>query len=132
MSTRDRFSKQVSRGARLQRSKMNDDGSYSFRYETGDGMSREERGRPQGQGVTGSWSYTGADGKQYQVRGVLRRMSLNSPLCVLVPDEVCRGSVRVPARLLAPAHRAQDGGQAGGDAGQAGQAGAGQATQAVR
>ena len=67
VSTRDRFSKQVSRGARLQRSKMNDDGSYSFRYETGDGVSREERGQPQGQGVTGSWSYTGADGKQYQV-----------------------------------------------------------------
>ena len=78
MSTRDKFSKQVSRGgargARLQRSKMNDDGSYSFRYETDDGMSREERGRAQGQGVTGSWSYTGADGRQYQVRGVLTRL----------------------------------------------------------
>ena len=68
MSTRDKFSKQqVARGARLQRSKMNDDGSYSFRYETDDGVAREERGQPRGQGVTGSWSYTGADGKQYQV-----------------------------------------------------------------
>ena len=67
VSTRDKFSKQVSRGARLQRSKMNDDGSYSFRYETEDGMAREERGQPRGQGVTGSWSYTGEDGKQYQV-----------------------------------------------------------------
>ena len=39
-----------------------------FRYETDDGVSREERGGPGGQGVTGSWSYTGADGRQYQVR----------------------------------------------------------------
>ena len=46
---------------------MFDDGSYSFRYVTSDGMTREERGQPAGQGVTGSWSYTGADGRQYQV-----------------------------------------------------------------
>ena len=45
---------------------MNDDGSYSFRYETKDGVARQERGQPGG-GVTGSWSYVGADGKQYQV-----------------------------------------------------------------
>ena len=50
----------------MQHSKMNDDGSYSFRYETRDGVARQERGQPGG-GVTGSWSYVGADGKQYQV-----------------------------------------------------------------
>ena len=104
---------------------MNDDGSYSFRYETDDGVAREERGRPRGQGVTGSWSYTGADGKQYQVMSSDTRR-INSLL--FVPDEVCCGSVRVSAGLVPPPHRAQDGGQAGGDAGQAEQAGAGQET----
>ena len=65
ISTRDRFSK-PSGGARVQHSRVNDDGSYSFRYETKDGVARQERGQPGG-GVTGSWSYVGADGKQYQV-----------------------------------------------------------------
>merc|ERR1719232_927942 len=63
ISTRDRFSKpsRSGGGAQVQHSKMNDDGSYSFRYETKDGVARQERGQPGG-GVTGSWSYVGADG----------------------------------------------------------------------
>merc|ERR1712018_918539 len=38
ISTRDRFTKPSGSGARVQHSKMNDDGSYSFRYETRDGV----------------------------------------------------------------------------------------------
>ena len=45
VSSRDRVSKS-SRGPAFFRNKMNDDGSYSFKYQTGDGMSREEKGWP--------------------------------------------------------------------------------------
>jgi len=69
ISSRDRFAK-PSRGARVQQSRLFNDGSYSFRYITDDGMTREEKGQPDGQGVTGSWSYTGQDGRQYQMNFV--------------------------------------------------------------
>ena len=53
---------------------MNLDGSYKFRYSTKDGMFRQESGKPDSSSgslvQTGSWSYTGADGKQYQMKFV--------------------------------------------------------------
>ena len=53
--------------------KMNLDGSYRFRYSTKDGMFRQESGKPSSSGSlvqSGSWSYTGADGQQYQMKFV--------------------------------------------------------------
>ena len=61
------------RGPRVHK-KINLDGSYNFRYSTGDGMSRQETGQPSDSGSglvqSGSWSYTGADGKLYKMKFV--------------------------------------------------------------
>jgi len=54
-------------------SRMNLDGSYTFKYETGDGQSRQENGQPSSSGSivqSGSWSYIGSDGKEYSVEFV--------------------------------------------------------------
>merc|ERR1712083_14619 len=59
----------VSEGSRVEK-KMNLDGSYRFRYSTKDGMFRQETGKPSSSGSlvqSGSWSYTGADGKQHEM-----------------------------------------------------------------
>ena len=59
------------RGPRVHK-KINPDGSYNFRY-SGDGMSRQETGQPSVSGSlvqSGSWSYTGADGKEYRMKFV--------------------------------------------------------------
>ena len=66
LGSRDKF------GSRVQK-KINPDGSYNFRYSTSDGMSRQESGKTSSTGSvvqSGSWSYTGADGKQYQMKFV--------------------------------------------------------------
>ena len=67
-----KFSGGVGKAARVHK-KINLDGSYNFRYSTGDGMSREERGQSDHNGElvqSGRWSYTGADGKQYEMKFV--------------------------------------------------------------
>jgi len=56
----------------VQNSKMNTDGSYAFNYETNDGVRRQESGEPSSSSTgsivqSGSWSYTGLDGKLYEV-----------------------------------------------------------------
>jgi len=58
--------------ARIQNSKMESDGSYAFNYETNDGVRRQESGQPSSSKTgsivqSGSWSYTGLDGKLYEV-----------------------------------------------------------------
>uniref|UniRef100_A0A182R098 Uncharacterized protein n=1 Tax=Anopheles farauti TaxID=69004 RepID=A0A182R098_9DIPT len=49
-----------------QDSVVNPDGSYNYRYETSNGIAAQENGVG-GQSATGSFSYTGDDGAQYQV-----------------------------------------------------------------
>jgi len=56
----------------VQKSRMEADGSYAFNYETNDGVRRQESGQPSSSQTgsivqSGSWSYTGLDGKLYEV-----------------------------------------------------------------
>jgi len=60
------------RAAIVQSNKMEADGSYAFSYETNDGQRRQESGQPSSSNAgsivqSGSWSYTGLDGKLYEV-----------------------------------------------------------------
>merc|ERR1712106_814080 len=60
------------RAAIVQSNKMGADGSYTFSYETKDGQRRQESGQPSSSNAgsivqSGSWSYTGLDGKLYEV-----------------------------------------------------------------
>merc|ERR1712106_60251 len=60
------------RAAIVQSNKMEADGSYAFSYETKDGQRRQESGQPSSSNAgsivqSGSWSYTGLDGKLYEV-----------------------------------------------------------------
>jgi len=59
--------------ALVHNSQMKPDGSYAFNYETDDGQRRQESGQPSSSSAgsivqTGSWSYTGSDGKLYKVQ----------------------------------------------------------------
>eukprot|EP00092_Neocalanus_flemingeri_P013496 GFUD01014555.1.p1 GENE.GFUD01014555.1~~GFUD01014555.1.p1 ORF type:complete len:248 (-),score=74.48 GFUD01014555.1:131-874(-) len=61
------------RAALVHNSKIQRDGSYAFNYETTDGQRRQESGQPSSSSAgsivqTGSWSYTGSDGKLYEVQ----------------------------------------------------------------
>jgi len=61
------------RAALVHNIKMQRDGSYAFNYETNDGQRRQEKGEPSSSSAgsivqTGGWSYTGTDGKLYEVQ----------------------------------------------------------------
>ncbi|XP_032675933.1 pupal cuticle protein 20-like isoform X2 [Odontomachus brunneus] len=91
------------------------DGNYQFSYETGNGISVQETGHQQGESesVSGSFSYTGADGVQYSITYTADEYGFHPqgahlPTPPPIPPEIQRG---VELALAAEARgENQDGG----------------------
>ncbi|XP_011644086.1 pupal cuticle protein 20-like isoform X2 [Pogonomyrmex barbatus] len=94
------------------------DGNYQYSYESGNGISVQETGHRQGESevVSGSFSYTGADGMQYSVTYTADEYGFHPqgahlPTPPPIPPEIQRG---VELALAAEARGENQDGGAGG------------------